>query len=1019
MAPKLSPEESRDIYQRTAAIRCETSEGWSSGTGLWLGDNLLLTAHHTLKDHQSIEYRWEGEITWRTINRILAEDTENDVAVLEVTPREFDVRRRLPAWFYRPAIETTATIAGYPSAQKEGKARKLEDIVAECSPLTGLSDGTLKGLSAKNFPTADAESWKGVSGAGFFIEGALAGVTIEAKPNGLVACTLEKLRTEKSPVWPLIARHLTPRLPSGLTPNVTTLKDTEDSQKNNPGTLLTARYQVVPFIPELRAEELTNLETWVAQNHSRTLRLFTGPGGIGKTRLFIHWTQELQKRGWTAAFVAKNEKLAPPDSASPRFVVVDYAETRTDEVLSLLEDTQPSFSEAKTPPLYVALLARSAGDWWVKLKDSEPLAENADVIALEALQLESELRQVAFQKAADVFAERLKVSLIETTPPLKEPHHGHILYLLMEAYLATAQKDEPSPQSGRKALSEVLKHERNFWLPEELKNKKDNAYWRRLRETSRLVAALTLRGKTHASQLETLDLGVSGRKTDSESAANFREFLLSLYPHHETSEEEEYVAGLEPDLLGETLVAQTLWGPKEHTRDRPQNYLECVFADEEVETVAQGFTVLGRIELASSDDEDAQKAQKWFERLLEVNLPVHAEPALKAAIALGEKSAYSALGDILSKALEEEEEKKTLFEVASLFEGMIPDETIALRALDAQVLKTQLASTEDEGERSRLLTNLGKILSALGQREGALKATQQAVDIRRKLAEKRPDAFLPQLALSLNNLGSQLSELGQREDALKATQQAVDIYRKLAEKRPDAFLPQLALSLNNLGSQLSDLGQREDALKATQQAVDIRRKLAEKRPDAFLPQLALSLNNLGKMLSELGQREDALKATQQAVDIYRKLAEKRPDAFLPDLALSLNNLGNRLSELGQREDALKATQEAVDIYRKLAEKRPDAFLPDLALSLNNLGKMLSDLGQREDALKATQEAVDIYRKLAEKRPDAFLPQLATSLNNLGSMLSALGQREDALKATQTSRRHLQKARRKKTRRFPT
>ena len=638
MAPKLSQEELRDIYQRTAAIRCETSEGWSSGTGLWLGDNLLLTAHHTLKDHQSIEYRWEGEITWRTINRILAEDAENDVTVLEITPREFDVRRRLPAWFYRPAIETTATIAGYPSAQKEGNVRKLEHIVADCPPLTGLSDGTLKGLNAKNFPTADAESWKGVSGAGFFIEGALAGVTIEAKPNGLVARTLEKLRAEESPVWPLIAPHLTPRLPPGLIPNVTALKDTEDRQKNNPGTLLTARYQVVPFIPELRAEELTNLETWVAQNHNRTLRLFTGPGGIGKTRLFIHWTQELQERGWTAAFVAKNEKLAPPDSASPRFVVVDYAETRTDEVLSLLEDTQPSFSEAKTPPLYVALLARSAGDWWVKLKDSTPLAENADVIALEALQLESELRQVAFQKAADVFAERLKVSPIELTPPLKEPHHGHILYLLMEAYLATAQKDEPSPQSGRKALSEVLKHERNFWLPEELKNKKDNAYWRRLRETSRLVAALTLRGKTHASQLETLDLGVSGRKTDSESAANFREFLLSLYPHHETSEEEEYVAGLEPDLLGETLVAQTLWGPKEHTRDRPQNYLECVFADEPVETVPQGFTVLGRIELVSSDDEDAQKAKKWLERLLEVNLPVHAEPALKAAIALGEKS---------------------------------------------------------------------------------------------------------------------------------------------------------------------------------------------------------------------------------------------------------------------------------------------------------------------------------------------------------------------------------------------
>ena len=87
--------------------------------------------------------------------------------------------------------------------------------------------------------------------------------------------------------------------------------------------------------------------------------------------------------------------------------------------------------------------------------------------------------------------------------------------------------------------------------------------------------------------------------------------------------------------------------------------------------------------------------------------------------------------------------------------------------------------------------------------------------------------------MSLNNLGKMLSELGQREDALKATQEAVDIYRKLAEKRPDAFLPDLAMSLNNLGKMLSELGQREDALKATQEAVDIYRKLAEKRTRRF------------------------------------------------------------------------------------------------------------------------------------------------------------------------------------------
>ena len=55
---------------------------------------------------------------------------------------------------------------------------------------------------------------------------------------------------------------------------------------------------------------------------------------------------------------------------------------------------------------------------------------------------------------------------------------------------------------------------------------------------------------------------------------------------------------------------------------------------------------------------------------------------------------------------------------------------------------------------------------------------------------------------SLNNLGNRLSELGRREDALAAAQEAVEICRRLAAERPDAFRPDLAGSLNNLGAML-------------------------------------------------------------------------------------------------------------------------------------------------------------------------------------------------------------------------
>jgi Tetratricopeptide repeat len=113
------------------------------------------------------------------------------------------------------------------------------------------------------------------------------------------------------------------------------------------------------------------------------------------------------------------------------------------------------------------------------------------------------------------------------------------------------------------------------------------------------------------------------------------------------------------------------------------------------------------------------------------------------------------------------------------------------------------------------------------------------------VAPHQQQEILGYLAERLRRLGNRLSDLGRREEALAASQEAVDIDRRFAETRPDAFLPYLATSLNSLGSNLSDLGRREEALAASQEAVDIYRRLAETRSDAFLPDLARSLGVLG------------------------------------------------------------------------------------------------------------------------------------------------------------------------------
>ena len=255
----------------------------------------------------------------------------------------------------------------------------------------------------------------------------------------------------------------------------------------------------------------------------------------------------------------------------------------------------------------------------------------------------------------------------------------------------------------------------------------------------------------------------------------------------------------------------------------------------------------------------------------------------------------------------------------------------------------------------------------------------------RERATANPDAFLPDVAMTLNNLANLHSDLNRFEMAEKEFKEALEIYRELAKANPDAFLPDVATTLNNLAALHSDLNRFEMAEEEYKEALVIRRKLAEANPDAFLPDVATTLNNLAILHWNLNRFEMAEKEYKEALVIYRKLAEANPDAFLPNVATTLNNLANLHSNLNQFEMAEKEYKEALEIYRKLTEANPDAFLLYVAGTLNNLAALHSDLNRFEMAEEEYKEALGIYRKLANANPDAFLPYVATTLNNLAAL----------------------------------
>ncbi len=292
---------------------------------------------------------------------------------------------------------------------------------------------------------------------------------------------------------------------------------------------------------------------------------------------------------------------------------------------------------------------------------------------------------------------------------------------------------------------------------------------------------------------------------------------------------------------------------------------------------------------------------------------------------------------------------------------------------------------------------LGNLYSAFNRFDDAENAYREALNIYKKLAEKNPDAYLPDLAMTQNNIGNSYSALKRFDDAEKAYREALKIRKELAEKNPDAYLPDLAMTQNNIGNLYRALERFDDAKKTYRDALNIYRKLAEKNPDTYLPGLAMTQNNIGNLYSNLKRFDDAEKAYLESLDIRKKLAEKNPDAYLPDLAMTQNNIGNLYRALERFDDAKKTYRDALNIYRKLAEKNPDTYLPGLAMTQNNIGNLYSNLKRFDDAEKAYLESLDIRKKLAEKNPDAYLPDLAMTQNNLKSLYLKLERFDDAEK----------------------
>ncbi|MFF3002242.1 tetratricopeptide repeat protein [Kitasatospora sp. NPDC057940] len=1051
------------------------------GSGYAVGGRLVLTAAHVTGPlgtgvtvfHPAGSGTAAGTVVWAG-----TPGGRDDAALVLVDDSPQWQPPTVPVRWGRPDTTRPGTACetwGVPDeAQRPGRAIEAVQLHGEINPGSGfVGNQYVMDLrtSGAGWPGDGTSPWGGLSGAAVFCDRYLTGVVTADRANS------DHGRLNVVPAYVL---HHDPAFRTALTTHgggvATGLEAVEFQDITDPAqfparrppvtpaALLEAGRQTVPF--HGRDDLLAQLQAWCRQDGFGSW-LLHGPGGQGKTRLAHHLNRQLTVQGWTVlwprAGARRDQLLELRRATRPLLVVLDYAETRPEQLGALVE---AAAEHPGTSPFKLLLLARTAGDWWqqaqVESRQAEELLATARTRRLTPLEDDPDRRTGHYRDAAHALATALPTvpdmaghdwtaAAAALVPPLqlaRDDTYGNALTLHMTALadLLDTARTEPADRTGDEDVQDVedrlLGHEARYWRSSATARGLTPALSRSTLETA--LAAAHLAG---AADREHADLLWRRLPVLADQSRDRRDqvtaWLAALYPPTTggSSTSSPPWGALQPDRLAERHTGRTL-----ETDPRLADHL--LDGADDTQT-GQLLTVYSRAAAHPALRLDTQLTDLCVRRHDQLAQHIvatatrtdHPQPLIDAldAVTTRPDTPLDTLTTIYDRFPHASRRLATtatrlVLTITGRYralaeanpDGYLPDLAMSLNNLSIRlgdmgrreegltVIQEAtdhyhaLAEANPDAhlpDLARALNNLSNRLGDMGRRAEALAAIQEATDHYRTLAEANPNAHLPDLARALNNLSNRLGEVGQWEEGLTAIQEATGHYHALAEANPNAHLPDLATALNNLSNRLGEVGRQAEALAASQEAVTIRRALAEANPDAYVPDLATALNNLSMRLGDMGRRAEALAAIQEATGHYHALAEANPEAYLPDLARALNNLSISLGEVGRREEGLAVIREAVTIRRALTEANPNAHLPDLATALNNLSNRLGDMGQWEEGLTVIQEAIGHYRTLAKANPNAYLPDLATALNNLSNRLGDMGQRAEALAAIQEATGH--------------
>gem|GEM_PF-6467156 len=661
---------------------------------------------------------------------------------------------------------------------------------------------------------------------------------------------------------------------------------------NDVGALLSWQVTLAPLIG--RDAERDALLNWARDStgHHMRIRLLTGPGGSGKSRLAAEVARELQnERKWwwrkwpTIGAIGRNLTKI---SRLPAFVIIDDPEDRQAAVCTLMKRLEGI--RGRKRPVRILLLSRDIANRW-----ETALKEGGVTVKPDAL--ESRLAPLTSDDAATLYyavTQKLATHFERKKPAFdreafdawlkrddKEQLQHLPLYLTAAAIHSVELGDERFSLNGRDVIRELAE-----------------------RECDRLVT-------------------VSTHTTDPSGARTFYPKTLTRLAAIAITRRVLTRTALEDLLLHSAFDLMPL-AAASPTRSAQVDAITALpwfngqfwrIGAPPVVQAAILFTILQKEALSAGADAGYPPMLLWegFRALGEADTNRLGQLGFDIGTIFGPDAA-SMFAVWTARVIGADSKRAHAVEPILRASPLPP----TLRRLGVRTYELLAAAPGTDADKAVDLGNLSNCRSGMGDRAGALSAIEEAVGVFRELAAELPATYRPDVAMSLNNLSNCRSGMGDRAGALSAVEEAVGVFRELAAELPATYRPDLAMSLNNLSGHRSEMGDRAGALSAIEEAVAIRRELAAELPATYRPNLAASLNNLSNHRSEMGDHAGALSAIEEAVAIRRELAAEFPTVFERLLASSLGQLARCLRESGEGDRARAASDEAAEIEKRNA-----------------------------------------------------------------------------------------------------